>query len=70
MAKQKENAVSFRFSVGDVVECQGALLKVVKQVVTKDGRPAYDMRSPYTTGACWLVGEWALENAKKSRKRF
>jgi hypothetical protein len=61
--------VKYRFKVGDVVSAQGATLKVIKQLVTPDGRPAYEMRSPFTTGEPWLVGEWALETARRVRAR-
>lgn len=64
-----DKKIKYRFKVGDVVEAQGARLKVIKQRVTSDGRPAYEMRSPFTTGEPWLVGEWALETARKVRVR-
>jgi hypothetical protein len=66
----KTKAVKHRFKVGDVVEAQGALLKVIKLFVTRDGRPAYEMVSQYTKGEPWLVSEWALETSRKSRRKF
>jgi len=57
-----------RFKVGDVLEAQGARLKIVNLLVTSNGRPAYEMVSPFTKGEPWLVGEWALEFARKVRK--
>lgn len=57
-----------RFKVGDIVEAQGARLKVTKLISTPDGRPAYEMVSPYTKGDPWLVGEWALEFARKLKR--
>jgi hypothetical protein len=66
----KNNQVKFRFKVNDVVEAQGARLKLIKQVVTQDGRPAYEAISPFAEKGAepWLVGEWALEFCRKVRK--
>lgn len=64
-----EKKIKYRFKVGDVVEAQGVRLKVTKLIVTPDGRPAYEMRSPFTKGEPWRVGEWALEFARKVRTR-
>lgn len=64
------SAIKYRFKVGDVVSAQGAKLQVVKLIKTPDGRPAYEMISPFTKGEPWLVGEWALEFAKKVRGKL
>jgi hypothetical protein len=61
--------VKHRFKVGDVVEAQGARLEIKACIVTQDGRPAYKAVSPFTKGEPWLVGEWALEFARKVRAR-
>lgn len=63
------NKLKYRFKVGDIVEAQGARLEVIKLIKTSDGRPAYEMISPFTKGEPWLVGEWALEFARKCRSR-
>lgn len=64
-----KSRIKYRFKVGDVVEAQGARLKVTKLITTSDGRPAYEMVSPHTIGEPWLVGEWALETSRKVRVR-
>lgn len=59
--------MSHKFKIGDVVEAQGARLKVVKLFTGPDGLPAYEMVSPFTKGEPWLVSESFLVTAKKVR---
>jgi hypothetical protein len=59
-----------KYKVGDVLECQGALVKIVGLIVSPKGYPAYEVVSPYTVGEPWLMDEYWLETSKKSRKKF
>lgn len=64
--QSKAAKTKHRFKIGDVLEMQGARLKVVG-LIEHEGDPAYEMVSPFTKGEPWLVGEWHLEGCKKVR---
>lgn len=61
--------VKFRFEVGDTVSAQGARLTVLTRFIGPDGRPAYQMISPFTTGEPWNVSESFLSTSRKVRTR-
>lgn len=55
------------YKIGDVLEAQGARLKVIKCLLGPDGLAAYEMVSPFTKGEPWLVSERFLSTARKVR---
>lgn len=67
-AKLPHGLKPHKYKVGDILEAQGAQLKVTG-LIYHEGEPAYKMRSPHTKGEPWLVGEWALSTCKKVRAK-
>lgn len=60
-----------KYKIGDVFENQGSRLIVMRLLETTSTDPAkepiYEVRSPYTRGDNWLMGEGWLLTLKKLR---
>lgn len=63
-----KNTAVHKYKLGTVLEGQGARLKIVNRF-EHEGRPAYDVVSPFGKGEPWAMEEHYLETSRVVRER-